>query len=359
MASNQQPASIQQIIDRSDWRRQLAADYADTAARLQRAYGRILPNLQSAANGVNTRIIDWTNANPDDRISAADVQGFKQFQDLLKRVEIEMKDFAVLVRNEAGGLQDKAIVTGLDGALEMAVDTSGNLATIVQAMWNRPSPEALKTLIGYVDGDAFRQKASVFGEKAAQNIADVVLSGVAQGMNPRAIARLTSSWFDIPYSWAENSTRTVQLYSNRAANQASYMTNPDVLNGWIWIAALGDSRTCMSCISQHGSKHTLDEVLSDHHQGRCTPAPWVKGTTWPDIIVSGPNWFDAQPESYQRGQMGGALFNAWKAGAMQWSDMSEPYEDDVYGIMLREASVSGTLGVEQAKQYYVRNQRAS
>ena len=41
---------------------------------------------------------------------------------------------------------------------------------------------------------------------------------------------------------------------------------------------------------------------------------------------------------------------------MRWEDMSQPYHDDVYGEMLREASVSGALGNDEAQKYYVRNQ---
>lgn len=348
-------AALQQIISRSDWRQTLSTDYQDTAARLLAAYDRMLPTLRDSAGLFTQRLIDYAAANDGALPGASDVQNLTEYQRLLLQVETEMRDFAALARNEASGLQDKAITTGSDAALEMITAMSGSQATIIEGMWNRPAPETLKTLIGYVDSDAFRESTSTFGTNAAQNIADVILAGVAQGKNPNAIAGLLGNWYAVPYAWADNTVRTVQLYSYRAANQASYAANPDVLNGWVWIAAL-DSRTCMSCISQHGTKHGLDESLNDHHQGRCTPAPWVKGTTWPDTMITGPNWFESQPESFQRQAMGGAMFNAWQAGAINWKDMSQVYHDPIYGPMLREASVSGVLGTRNASQYYVRNQ---
>jgi hypothetical protein len=348
--------NVQQIIDRSDWRRKLLTDYTATADRLTTAYSRTLPRLRDSAGLFTQRLTDWQNANDGELPSASVVRNLTEFQQLLLNVETEMKDFAAIVRNEAGTIQESAILTGSDAAAQMAQDFAGNMATVVEGMWNRPAPETLQAVINYVDGAAYREKSSAFGVNAAQSIADTILTGVAQGKNPRTIAGIMSNWFSVPYAWAENNVRTVQIYGFRDANHESYLQNPDVLNGWIWIASLGDPRTCMSCVSKHGSKHDLSETLNDHDSGRCTPAPWVKGTTWPDLIITGPNWFESQPESYQRQQMGGALFNAWNAGAIGWTEMSQVYHSDIYGDMLRETSVIGVLGSD-APQYYVRNQK--
>ncbi len=283
------------------------------------------------------------------------MQNFSEYSALLRRVEIEMDDFSVLIRNEAGLLQDGAIPLGTQAGEAAATQLSGGLARIIQVNWNRPAPETLQTLINYVDGDAFRYNINGFSDNAAQSAADTILASVAQGKNPDTIARILDTWFAIPYSWGDNMVRTVQNYSYRGSNHASFAANADLLNGWVWIASL-DSTVCMSCVSQHGSVHDVTETLNDHHQGRCAPAPWVKGTNWPNLIITGPNWFESQPEATQQTMMGGAMYNAWKDGAVDWSDMSQPYHDDVYGEMLREASVSGALGDEEAQQYYVRNQ---
>ncbi len=348
-------SSVQQIIARGDWRLRLAQDYQTTANRLLMAYQNILPNLRESAGLLNTRIAEWDAANPDSRMSSEDVKGFSEYAAFLRRVRIEMDDFANIIGDESGRLQTNAIPTGTQAGENLAAQLSGSLATVIQTQWNRPAPEALETLINYVDGDAFRHNVNGFTDDAASDVADTILAAVAQGKNPSAIARILDNWFAIPFSWGDNMTRTVQLYSYRAANHASFAANENLLNGWVWIASL-DTRTCMSCISQHGSVHKVTETLNDHHRGRCAPAPWVKGTNWPNLIISGPNWFESQPEGVQQTMMGGAMYNAWKSGAMAWSDMSQPYHDDVYGEMLREASVSGALGNEEAQKYYVRNQ---
>src|SRR5436853_1318112 len=331
MATND-PGAIQQIIARGDWRLRLVADYSITAGRLLTAYQNILPALRESAGSLNTRIGEWDAANPDARMSSEDVKGFGEYSALLRRVQIEMQDFAKLIRDESGRLQTNAIPTGAQAGENLAVQLSGGLATVIQTQWNRPAPEALEALIGYVDGAAFRDNVNGFTDNAAQDVADTILAAVAQGKNPSAIARILDNWFAIPFSWGDNMTRTVQLYSYRAANHATFAANENLLNGWVWIASL-DTRTCMSCISQHGSVHKVTDFLNDHHKGRCAPAPWVKGTTWPELIISGPNWFETQPEAVQRTMMGGALYNAWSGGAMKWQDMSQPYHDSVYGEM--------------------------
>jgi hypothetical protein len=358
MAAND-PGGVLQIVQRGDWRQALANDYTATASRLLTAYQNILPNLRDSAAAFTGRLHEWEAANPDSTLSSGDVQGFSEYSAFLRRVQIEMDDFAKLIGDESGKLQGKAIPMGTQAASDSAIRLSGGLAPVIQTQWNRPAPETLQTLINYVDGDAFRYNVNGFSDNAAQDVADTILASVAQGKNPSTIARILDNWFAIPFSWGDNMARTVQLYSYRAANHATFAANDNLLNGWVWIASIGDPRTCMSCISQHGSVHKVTETLNDHHAGRCSPAPWVKGTTWPELIIDGPSWFESQPESAQQTMMGGAMFNAWKSGAMKWQDMSQPYHDDVYGEMLREASVSGVLGKEEAQTYYVRNQSST
>src|SRR5688572_23022722 len=234
----------------------------------------------------------------------------------------------------------------------MAQAVSGGAGQIIASAWNRPDPAALVNLVNYVDGDAFRAGVNSFGTNAAQSVADTILTGVAQGKGPRAISNILQNWLSLPAAWADNTVRTVQLYSYRTANHATYAANSDVLDGWVWLASL-DDRCCISCISQHGTTHPLNETLNDHHAGRCSPAPLVKGSRWHKDMQSGQDWFETLPESQQRAQMGGAMFEAWRAGAVGWREMSQKYTDPVYGEMLRAPSLKSLLGSD-AKAFYSR-----
>lgn len=355
MAGNQPPPGIRQIIDRADWRTTLERDYTDTAGRLQDAYKNILPQLRGSAGAFTQQLTDWQRANPNDTLSTGDIPNMTSYQELLTRVEIELRGFGEQIRAESANLQSRAVGIGLDAALDLTTQTTPGLEAIIGTAWNRPDPLALQTLINYVDSAAFQTNAAQFGANAAQSIADVILAGVAQGKNPRAIASLISTWYSVPYAWAENMARTTQLYSYRGASHAAYAANSDVLSGWMWYAAL-DTWTCMSCIHQHGKQFPLTESLNDHHRGRCVAVPVVKGSTWPSLIITGENWFNSQSPARQQAQMGGALYRAWKAGAIAWNDMSVKYQDSVFGEMLREVTVSGKLGKKAAQQYYWFNQ---
>lgn len=352
MSSNGTPTDsvLARIIERSDWRQTLATDYEATASRLTQAYQNIIPALQLAAGDFTKRVNEWVTSNPDAKLTTSYVRGFKEYQDLLARVTFEFNEFGKLVTDESKTLQTSAIETGSNAALEMALKTAGKYATDVSGAWIRPDPAALEALAGYVDSDPFRERVGAFGENAGQNVADTILSFVAQGKNPRNIAGVISRWFSLPYAWAENTTRTAQLWSYRSANHASMAANSDILDGWVWHATL-DSRTCMSCVNQHGTKHKLDEVLNDHHRGRCTPVPVVKYTTWADEMTTGRQWFESLDEGAQRQQMGNAMYEAWKAGAVTWNDLSKPYSDPIYGEMLSEPSLKSLLGGE-ANIYY-------
>ncbi len=117
---------------------------------------------------------------------------------------------------------------------------------------------------------------------------------------------------------------------------------------------------CLSCIAQHGSIHPITETLNDHHNGRCAPVPKTISyrdlgiTGIPDPVApfeSGEDWFGKQPEATQRQAMGPAMFKAYKDNRFSFRDLSRPYQDEVYGELLREASLRDLLG-EQAKEYY-------
>jgi hypothetical protein len=345
------PIVVNPAFRRTNWHQRIERDYKPVANRLTAAYQRITPAIQGEMDLLAARLGQFYEVNGE--LSPQMLRDLNQWSELLKRVETDMNGFAAIARNEVGEAQARAITLGADAARDMAAASAGNGGVVILGVWNQPDPAALETLINYVDGAAMRARWASFGANAAQNLADLVLSGVAQGFNPRKTAGLMSAWLGVPYHWAESTVRTSQLWSYRSATHAAYRANGDVVSGWMWWAAL-DAWTCLSCVNQHGSKHTHDEILNDHHRGRCTPLPIVKGTTWADDVQSGAEWFDQQPKGLQMELMGPAMWRAYQAGAVGWGDFSKPYQNDVYGEMLREASLRELLG-NGARKYYGRS----
>ena len=116
----------------------------------------------------------------------------------------------------------------------------------------------------------------------------------------------------------------------------------------MWMADLGDPRTCLSCIAMHGTIHSFDEELNDHYNGRCAALPLLGENP---IAVSGEQWFDDQPEAGQRALMGPSMYAAWQDGAITFDQLTAEHADDVFGTMKQEASLLGILG-DRAKDYY-------
>lgn len=339
MTNGSTPTTPEQLIfSRTDWRARLVREYEPVAQRLMTAYARLQQRLSPLEQEL---LRGMTRLNDAGLLTAENVRSLSQFQRFMLAAEREYQDFAVLVRNAAADAGEAGARLGGPAALDMSLATSGNFAPAVRAAWLQPSADVLNSMAGFVDSAAFQANWARYGEAAAQSFADVLLAGIAQGKHPRVLARLIANWYTMPYSWAENATRTAQLWSYRAASHATYRANAHILDGWIWMSA-ADPRTCISCWDQHGSVHPVTEELRDHHRGRCTAVPVVKGSGL--SIPTGPALFEALPEAQQIEIMGPGMHEAWKRGDARWGDFSTPYQDSVYGTMLRAATLK-ELGV--------------
>ena len=165
------------------------------------------------------------------------------------------------------------------------------------------------------------------GVEATESMRRELLHGLVAGDNPKVTARRmvarTRSVFDGGMARALVIARTETLDAYRAAAAATHEANADVLSGWQWIATLS-TRTCPSCIAQHGTKHPLSEPgPHDHHCGRCSRLPVTK--TWaelgfpgiaepPSAVLDARVWFDGLSVADQRQVLGPARFGAWREG---------------------------------------------
>ncbi|MFI8595878.1 phage minor head protein [Rothia koreensis] len=153
-------------------------------------------------------------------------------------------------------------------------------------------------------------------ETVEQELRRALIRGVTVGDNPnRVAARLVKDAgkaFAGGLPRATMIVRTEMLDACRSAAQAWEQANPNVVDGWTWVAAL-DRRTCPACIAMHGTEHPASEPGPiDHHNGRCARAPRTK--PWAELGLpnapepaphpTGPEWFAAQPEDVQNTILG-------------------------------------------------------
>lgn len=168
---------------------------------------------------------------------------------------------------------------------------------------------------------------------------------VATGDNPRTAARRmvqrAEGVFNGGRARAEVIARTEVLDAYRAASMEALRANRTLTHSWQWYCALS-SRTCPSCLQQHGSIHDASEDgPQDHHQGRCTAIPIVDlraaGLSGEPPAVAlkpgdGVRWFERQPKATQAEILGPARFRSYSAGkypAGSWSKRvhSEDWRD--------------------------------
>jgi hypothetical protein len=159
--------------------------------------------------------------------------------------------------------------------------------------------------------------------------------GMIVGDNPREAARrmlaATEGRFTGGLSRALNISRTEMLDAMRTAQHAADQVNTETLAGWTWGAHL-DARTCMSCVSMHGTEWPATEPgPADHHSGRCARLPRTKswaelgfpGIPEPDLGMQDAGaWFDGLTDQEQRSLLGKSGYEAWAAGRFpmdQWS----------------------------------------
>ncbi len=321
----------------------LAHDAIDAATRLQRAYKGVLKTLDARLAEV-----------PGDRLLTP-----AGTQRIVTAVKAELDGLTREIEAQARRLQDGAIGAGIDMGAK-ALDAAG-------VLFGRPAIEQVQALINYVDSAAFQQRLRRYGSTYAGEVSDTILSMAAQGKDPRKIARAVRDLMrGQPLNDAQRMVRTVQLWGARRGQQSIFQKNADVVLGWLWSSAR-DKRTCFGCLAKHGSKHPITEVLNDHHLGRCAMVPLTP--SWADlgfedgtdltVVETGEAWFGTLPETEQRGMMGPARWTAWKDGAFTFDQLAQPYQNDVYGEMIGEASLVELVGEQAAKEYVRQARRAA
>ena len=336
----------------------LAKDEAAAAERMAIIYDRIYKNLLGDARGLAEQLAGM------DEISLGKITKLARVQALLSQVRDQVTRFGGTAQNEILLIENQAVQAGIDDALRLMQFSLPAGTGGIAGSFTRLHPDAIIAAAGLMGPDSpLNEKLTAqFGEYVADQIEAHFLDGIGAGMRADRIVDLLSrnlqNGLGSGLTSLLTTLRTAQIKAYQIANHSTYLANSNVVTGWVWVAAL-DARTCISCIEQHGTVHPLTETLNDHHNGRCAPVP--ETVTYKDLgldipetvepIESGPDWFDRQPATTQRELMGGAMYDAYKAGQVGFGDFSRKYDDAVYGELLREASLKDILG-DKAKEFY-------
>lgn len=164
-----------------------------------------------------------------------------------------------------------------------------------------------------------------------------LIRGITVGSNPnetaRRIVRRTEGKFNGGLIRATRIARTEMLTAHRTADLQFAKQNTNVIQSRVWMARL-DSRTCASCLAQHGTEWSADAYgPADHVQGRCVFIDKTK--SWAELGFDGIEdqsldleaqrdaWWDNLTDDTKQRVLGPGKYELWDNGDITWSDLSK------------------------------------
>jgi len=285
-----------------------------SANELVRAYGKIWQRVQDRLSALD---VEYQASKARGEVpNPAWIYEHNRLQSIKDQIERELNNFAKYAESKILAEQKNAIESAGKNAevlIKKIADTAG-----LTIDWNRIDKQSVIAILGAIQQDTpLGRLFAGFGAEAAERAGDILVQGMLLGKNPRAIAPELRRALSISLSRALRISRTEILRAQRVATRANYQENSDIVQGWIWHADL-DERTCAACWAMHGTKHTLDETLDDHPNGRCAMIPIVKGYDYG--IKAGAEKFSEISEDKQIAILGMAKWQAWKDGKLTFDE---------------------------------------
>lgn len=212
------------------------------------------------------------------------------------------------------------------------------MPTGARASFARVDPAAMQAIVERTL-EQITSLAVPLSDSAYAAVQTALIRAVPSGWSPEQAAReilnRTQGAFNGGLSRALTIARTELAEAHHRAGQAFEQANTDVMAGWTWIATLS-SRTCIGCLSMHGTEHPSDEEMLSHQNCRCTRAPRSK--TWremgfdidepPSLLPDAEAWFNDLPEADQVDIMGPKRWLLYQQGDATWDSMNTIRHND-------------------------------
>lgn len=309
---------------------------------LVKYYGRVWADLNKEILEARRRL--------DAHIGSANWQNYviNRAYAIQRQIEVELNRYGIVASRAITKSQGEAIRQSVEDLEEVVhLQTAG-----FGVSYTKAPIRATELLVGNLaDGKPLRSLFDGFGVESGLKGRETLVSGMLRGLGPEKIADEMRNMMAIPLQRSLRIARTEVLRTYRTAASESMAENSDVVDGWIWFAALG-ARTCAMCCAMHGTFHKLDQKLNDHVCGRCVAVPWVK--PWKELgidssqemypqVEHGEEWFGKQPDEVKLAILGRKGFDAYKEDRVTLRDFVGLKESPVWGDMRVANSVQGAL----------------
>lgn len=344
------PPVQRELINRlARFRAEQARGDAAVISQLSASYSKIYQRLQEQLELELRRIYD----KPESVVTRAYIR--ERLERLTEQVRDELEKYQAILASTIDLSTDQALLQGSKHAVELMRLATLGTRTLASIDFGSLNPAQVNTMIGFLAPDSpLYRNVDRLARFHAPIVRDQLVEAVALGYNPyKAAGNIAPYLRDVtnklrivmarPFADAVRLARTSMLYSYREAARMNYQANGDVVSAWQWYAELDGA--CVSCIAMHGTIHPLDEVLNDHHHGRCAAVPVVLGQPLiPE--TAGVDYFDGLNEAQQREILGAGAFDAWKSGSVELSQFSHEVENDTYGLMRSVTPLKDLIGSE-------------
>ena len=331
--------------------RRLERAAAASIRDVQRKYPRIRDILLS-------RVDRLQDAMSSKQLTRAELTQLRELGALFNGVETQLGPQGRRIARASRTLNNEAVRAGYESGIGLGSLAAGS-ATILPAFSAVAGSSIVQASSLVAEGaPLFVRLETLYGTQWAEFVSAQFINGVINGENPRRIANTIRQTLRIAIpSDMERTIRTAQLYAYREAQRNTWIAS-GVVDYWVWWSAL-DRRTCASCWSLHGQQFPVTETLNDHHNGRGTAIPHtiaLPGFPERDLgIESGESVFNGLSLSEQNSLATaggwGAQARAYRAGAIDFGQMSREQLDRTYGAMRNQASLVSILG-DGAEAYY-------
>lgn len=317
------------------FRAALARRDASAAAELARAYG-------AAYGRISARLADlFKLAESSQGLTAAQLVRSRRYRALLRQIEDELAAYGVTATEVVTRSQAAAVALAADHAEALARAALGPPPASVSVRWNALPAEAFSDLVGALqDGSPLRSLFDALGREASTKAGEVLTSGLAQGLNPRVVARQLRQASGMSLTRALTVSRTEMLRAYRTSSIRGYAANPQLVKAWRWSCAR-QRRTCALCWAMHGHTFPLSVPFGSHANCRCAAVPvtasWAElgfsGVPDAPVPPTGPEVFEGLPQDWQRSILGAGKYDLYAAGRLRLADIVGERVDPRWGLI--------------------------
>ena len=312
-------------------RKVLDARGARTASALTRRYAQAWRAISKDLDGLILRMqIAQAAGEP---LSPGWLAQEVRYRALLTQIEEQINEFS----QYAYGTVRTANADVIDMAQKHAHAAVRTMRPGITASFSTLPVETINTISGLVG--PYSPLQSVFaslGRATAQEVSDLLVSGVIRGLNPKVVAAQIRKAAGAPLTRCLTIARTEQLRAYREASRASYQRTQAVAS-WTWFSSL-DKRGCAACWAMHGTVHPLDEPMAAHPNCRCTMLPNVDG--WTSPVPTGAEEFDKLTPAEQQVILGPGKYKEFAEGRLELGDVVARRYSPIWGPSVGERNLS-------------------